>query len=66
MTYWIEAISPEDGIYNKLVLPHENVNKQAADLVKDGYTIGRVEDLRGKEHTRKVFNYLVREEQMNL
>jgi len=66
MIYWIQALSPDHEVYNKLVLPHEDVNKQAADLVRDGYNIARVEDLQGREYTRRVFHYLVREEQMNL
>ena len=66
MIYWIQALSPDHKIHNKLVLSHENVNKQAADLVRDGYNIARVEDSQGREHTRKVFHYLIREEQMNL
>jgi len=66
MIFWIEALHPDRGIVNKLVLSHENVNKQAADLVRDGCSVARVENLQGKEYTQRVFNYLIKEEQMNL
>lgn len=66
MIFWIEALHPSRGLINKLVLPDENVNKQAADLVRDGYNIARVEDLQGTEYTRKVFHYLVRKKQINI